>query len=305
MSDKIPDSEEKTNLHPRSLHRGKYDFAALIKSCPELTPYITLNKYGTESLDYFNPLAVKMLNKALLIHFYSINYWDIPPNYLCPPIPGRVDYIHYLADLLTESDEDNIPPERNTIGLDIGTGANCIYPLLGYKVYGWKFIGSEADDIAKKNAEKILFNNDIMPDTIEVRKQSDKNMIFKGIIKTADKIDFTMCNPPFHASESEANAANQRKIRNLKGKNSTKPAFNFSGSSHELWYKGGEFAFVEKMIQESLLFKNQVGWFTTLVSKESNLPALISKLKKIKVLEFKTIDMSQGQKKSRVLGWRF
>lgn len=29
-------------------------------------------------------------------------------------------------------------------GFDIGTGANCIYPLLGASILGWKFVGSGA-----------------------------------------------------------------------------------------------------------------------------------------------------------------
>ncbi|MBL7832146.1 MAG: 23S rRNA (adenine(1618)-N(6))-methyltransferase RlmF [Saprospiraceae bacterium] len=305
MSKILPDSEEKINLHPRSLHRGKYDFKALAGACPELAPFIILNKYGQESVNYFNPVGVKMLNKALLKHFYQIDYWDIPDGYLCPPIPGRVDYIHYLADLLPNPDDGKIVSGNTLTVLDIGTGANCIYPLLGNKVYGWKFIASEVDDLAYKNAFNILNSNGIGQDLIEIRKQADKNKIFKGIIKPADKIDFSMCNPPFHASQAEANTANLRKVRNLKGKKPSNPQLNFSGSSHFLWYKGCEYAFIEKMIQESTQFKDQVRWFTTLVSKESNLQGLKSILKKINPSEYKTIEMAQGQKKSRLLAWRF
>jgi 23S rRNA (adenine1618-N6)-methyltransferase len=93
----------KSNLHPRNKHRERYDFKQLINSCPELAQFVKLNNYNTESIDFFNPEAVKALNKALLKHFYGVNFWDIPKHYLCPPIPGRADYIHYAADLLSGS----------------------------------------------------------------------------------------------------------------------------------------------------------------------------------------------------------
>jgi 23S rRNA (adenine1618-N6)-methyltransferase len=104
-----PPPTEKSGLHPRNPHRFRYDFKELIKSCPKLAPFVSLNKYKSESIDFSNPEAVKILNLALLRHFYQLSYWDIPENYLCPPIPGRADYIHYIADLLASCNENKIP----------------------------------------------------------------------------------------------------------------------------------------------------------------------------------------------------
>lgn len=59
------------------------------------------------------------------------------------------------------------------------------------------------------------------------------------------------------------------------------------------------------MIKESLEFKNNVLWFTTLVSKKENLPLIYKKLEEINVKEIKTIDMSCGQKITRVVAWSF
>ena len=95
-----------------------------------------LNPYGKQTINFFNPQAVKALNKALLVTHYGIRYWDIPKNYLCPPIPGRADYIHYIADLIDPEgvnmmvkEECDDQPRRQCRCLDIGVGANCIYPL--------------------------------------------------------------------------------------------------------------------------------------------------------------------------------
>lgn len=137
---------EKSNLHSRNLHRSRYDFKLLIEKCPELKSFVFINEFGNQTIDFSNPQAVKILNKALLTTYYDIQNWDIPKNYLCPPIPGRVDYIHYIADLLAESNNGNIPTGIEIEGLDIGTGANCIYPIIGNSVYDWSFVCTDIDE---------------------------------------------------------------------------------------------------------------------------------------------------------------
>ena len=59
------------------------------------------------------------------------------------------------------------------------------------------------------------------------------------------------------------------------------------------------------MIDESVAIKNQCLWFTSLVSKSTNLPAIYSALKKAEVISVKTINMSQGNKISRLVAWTF
>ena len=122
---------EKITLHPRNPHRSRYDFEQLISVCSEMAAFILINEHNVETIDFSNPKAVKVLNKALLISNYDIQNWSIPTDYLCPPIPGRADYIHYLADLLASSNNGIIPEGETVVGLDIGIGANCIYPIIG------------------------------------------------------------------------------------------------------------------------------------------------------------------------------
>ncbi len=296
--------KEKSSLHPRNRHRQRYNFQELIKSHPPLKPYVRLNDYQDESIDFFNPVAVKMLNTALLKHHYQLEYWDIPPQYLCPPIPGRADYIHHIADLLSLQNKGKIPKGSSITCLDIGTGANCIYPIIGHREYGWHFIGSEIDPDAIFSAEKIIWYNNTLKDKINIRWQRDKTDIFYGIIKENDFIDCTICNPPFHASLKEAQTVARRKLRNLQRKN-RKIVLNFGGKSNELWYEGGEKKFIQKMISESQKFAKKCCWFTTLVSKKDHLPPLDKLLKKVKANEVKTIQMGQGNKVSRLIAWTF
>ncbi|WP_309640844.1 23S rRNA (adenine(1618)-N(6))-methyltransferase RlmF [Flavobacterium sp.] len=296
---------EKTHLHPRNLHRNGYDFEALILASPELKPFVFTNQYQTQTIDFSDADAVKNLNKALLISYYNIAFWDIPATYLCPPIPGRVDYIHYLADLLASSNNGSIPTSETIQGLDIGIGANSIYPILGNAIYNWSFVGTDTDEKALQNCKKIISQNPQLMDAISLQLQTESRFIFKNIIVPEDRFTFTMCNPPFHASQAEANKANLRKINTLQNSKSEKPVLNFGGQNAELWCDGGEIKFITQMIFESVKYAKQVLWFTTLVSKKDNLASIYKTLQKVNAAEIKTIDMAQGQKNSRIVAWTF
>lgn len=286
----------KAGLHPRNRFNTRYDFAQLIACWPTLGAFVKPNAYGDDSINYADPQAVKVLNQALLKHAYHLEHWDIPPGYLCPPIPGRSDYIHHLSDLI------GLRRGPSVRVLDIGTGANCIYPLLGASEYGWSFVGAEMDATAWRWARKIVAANPSVAGLIECRLQSSAAQCFRGIIQPGERFDLTLCNPPFHASAADAAAGTQKKLRNLGVK---KPGLNFGGKANELWCEGGELAFICRMIAESTEFAEQCGWFTTLVSKSDHLRPLEQTLRKVKASAVKIIDMAQGQKKSRILAWRF
>ena len=294
----------KTLLHERNKHRVRYDFKILIEACPELEPMVGLNKFGDESIDFFDPEAVKMLNKALLLHFYDLEFWDIPPRYLCPPIPGRADYLHNMADLLAVYNNGSIPRGIRTKGLDIGIGASAVYPIIGHKEYGWSFIGSDIDDLAIKSTKKILSKNKL-ESAIEIRVQEKPKKIFEGIIQEGELIDFTLCNPPFHASMDEAKIGSLRKMKNLRNKKTPKASLNFGGRKHELVTKGGEEMFVKRMINESKTFGNSCFWFSTLISKKSSLESINETLKAVDATKVEAIEMGQGNKISRLIAWTF
>lgn len=282
-------------MHPKNRHQKRYDFKTLIEANTKLARFVLSNSYNTETIDFSNPDGVFELNKAILLSEYGLKDYQLPEGYLCPPIPGRADYIHILSDLIGAT-------KTLINGLDIGVGANCIYPILGSQIYGWNMIGSDI------NADAVLFarqNVDLtesLSKKVTIRHQENNAFIFKDIIKPGEYYDFTMCNPPFHSSEAEALKGTTRKWKNLKGKSTTD--LNFGGQSHELWCNGGEALFIKRMIKESVLFQSQVGRFTTLVAKGAHLPKLLKQLNKLKATH-KVIDMAQGQKQSRILAWQF
>ncbi len=296
---------EKTTLHPRNPHRFRYDFEKLIARNPDLQTHVFINEHQIKTIDFSNPEAVKALNKAILISDYDIQNWDIPAHYLCPPIPGRADYIHYIADLLADSNNGIIPEGETVTGLDIGIGANCIYPIIGNSAYGWSFVGTDIDENAIQNCKKIIAQNPKLIEAISLQLQTESRYIFKNIMLPEDKFAFTICNPPFHASQDDATKAASRKINNLENIKTTKPILNFGGQNAELWCNGGEIGFITQMIYESVKYPMQCFWFTTLVSKKDNLSNIDKTLNKVGAVEIKTIDMAQGQKISRIVAWTF
>ncbi|SEK20279.1 23S rRNA m(6)A-1618 methyltransferase [Pseudomonas agarici] len=303
---KAVEPREKASLHPRNRHQGRYDFPQLIKGCPELGKFVILNPHGKQSIDFADPAAVRVFNRALLKAFYGIQHWDIPTDFLCPPVPGRADYVHFLADLLAESNEGNIPRGAAVRVLDIGVGANCIYPLIGHSDYRWQFLGSDIDTTALAAAKAVVQSNGLNK-AISLRQQGNPKHILSGLLESTERFELTMCNPPFHASLDEARSGSRRKWRAL-GKADPKrklPVLNFGGQSAELWCEGGEARFVTQLISESPPLANQVLWFSTLVSKASNLPAIDVALKKVGAVESKVVEMSQGQKQSRFIAWTF
>lgn len=244
------------------------------------------------------------LNRALLLHHYGIAGWDLPAGYLCPPIPGRADYLHHLADLLGGS-RAAAPRGPDVRVLDIGVGANCVYPLIGASDYGWRFVGTDIDPVALRWARQHVTNNTRLAGLIELRLQSAPSHIFRGVVREGETFAASLCNPPFHASPEAAAAGTRRKVRNLGGSATAAPVLNFGGRSNELWCPGGEVAFVQQMIAESAEQPALCRWFTTLVSKRESLPALYRALRRANARDVRKIDLAHGQKESRIVAWSF
>ena len=312
-------------LHPRNLHRQGYYFPSLVETYPALAPYVKTNSHGNLSIEFADTLAVKSLNAALLKRYYNITDWNIPEDSLCPPIPGRVDYIHYIAELLGIDDPttNRCNTQAKITLLDIGTGAAGIYPLLACQIYGWHCVGSDINTQSLENVALIIANNPKLKDCFTLRTQHDKNHIFDGIIHEGESFDVSVCNPPFHASQAEALKSSQRKLNNLarnRGEQTTtrfnenkttqksiptSPTLNFGGLEAELWCKGGERMFLKKLIKESQVFSSQCRWFTCLVSKIENVKPAKQLIRKLGAIDIREIEMKQGNKITRILAWTF
>ena len=167
--------------------------------------YIT-NEQQHQTVDFSNPQAVLLLNIALLKEHYGITYYELPEGHLCPPIPGRADYILHLADFLGR---------KKVRAFDLGTGANCIYPLLAVSLFQWDVVGVDVYENSVASARNIVVQNPKVSKNIEIRQQLDPANLFKGVMKDTEQFDVVLCNPPFYASAKEAALANAKKNSNL------------------------------------------------------------------------------------------
>lgn len=300
------DSKKTKNaLHPRNIHQTGYDFPKLEEANPALKEYIITTTFGTTSIDFANPKAVIELNKALLLAHYNIQNWSILKNSLCPPIPGRANYVHHVADLLATDNDGTIPTGPKVKVLDIGTGSSLIYPILGERIYGWSFLGTDIDISVLNHARSLIKNNSGLSKKIVLQLQESKDHIFDGIIRKDDYFDLVICNPPFFTSREENWQKTSKKFHNLNKGKEKLPVQNFGGHPNELWCEGGERKFVRDMINESMRYKKQLGWITSLISNKEHLKPLVATLEYNKASKIEVIHMTQGQKAVRILAWKW
>ena len=234
----------------------KPDFLILIKEFPDLKKYIIKQNEENKEEIYFdwsnNDLSL-LMTKSILNYYFNIKYYYIPKGFLIPPIPSRLNYLNLINSLLTE--EVNIK-YKDITGIDIGTGANIIYPILGNSLYKWKFICSEINEESFNNAKLIIEKNNL-ENYIKLIKQENKNNIFLNILNQQNKYTFSLCNPPYYDYETEI------KLDEKKRDNE----FNFD----EVYYQKGEFGFFQRYFTESICYNKNVYLFTILIGKKTNM----------------------------------
>ena len=242
----------------------KPDFLTLIKEFPELKKYILKQNEDNEGefqFDWSNNELSLLMDKSILNYYFNIKYYDIPKGFLIPPIPSRINYINLINSIITKLIKDI--DIKNIIGIDIGTGANIIYPILGYSIYKWKFICTEINKEAYNNAKLILQKNNL-ENNINIIKQNNKDNIFISILNRENKYIFSMCNPPYYNYENEI------KLEDKKRDNE----YNFD----EIYYKNGEYGFFQRYFEESICYKNNVFLYTILIGKKINAENIYDKL---------------------------
>ena len=282
-------------MHPKNPFNTNYNFNQLINAVPELKECIVPGKFSRKSIDFSDSKSVYLLNKSLLKWRFNLN-WTLKEGHLCPAVPGRLDYLLHVEELIPEIEG------RRSRMLDIGTGASLIYPLLATAAFNWECVGTEIDKEAISYAKGLIRMNSNMRGT-KIRRQEFKSQLLQGIMEKEDQFDVLVCNPPFFKTKSEAFAANAKKNKNLHGNEHV--AHNFGGSANELWYKGGEMAFLKKLASESVQYQNQIQWFTCLVSKKENLRTFKRFIRKGNPSDIRVITMNQGNKTSQCIAWTF
>ena len=265
----------------------KPDFKFLSEEFPEFKKYVYINKYGGYSINWKNPNSIKELVKTILNKFLNIIYYEIPENFLVPTLTSRYNYLNYINKLFTKFKIEN----KEKILIDIGTGANIIYPLLGYKLYNWNFIASEINEDAIKIGKKIIKENNLEKE-IFIFKQNDSKKIFENIININKKYLCSICNPPFFDINTEIKKDNLY----------TDNEYNYN----EVYCEGGEIFFIKEMIKESYIYKKNIFLFSSLIGRKNNMKKIYSVIKNIKEISLlNKTTIKQGKNARWIIIWSF
>ncbi|ORX52264.1 S-adenosyl-L-methionine dependent methyltransferase [Piromyces finnis] len=286
-------------MHQHNIYyNNEPDFIKLAESYSSLKKYIKFNRYSKQgSINFKDPRACRELTYALLWCDFKIRL-EIPLDTLCPVIPGRLDYIHWIEDLIFSNDNkdansndnnnhNNINANLSVTGIDIGTGASCIYPLLACKLHPeWNFEALELNERSYEYAKDNVSRNNMI-NQIKVRRvKNEQKNVFSLLLKKKKKINcgsewieslfltnndsinnqtlynnllrqaiiqpdytFCMCNPPFYSSEEEMKQSRELKVE--------APHSVCTGSNNEMLTEGGEVQFIIKIIDDSVYLYKQ------------------------------------------------
>ncbi|KAL1779806.1 methyltransferase 16 [Sigmodon hispidus] len=284
------------SMHARNRYKDKPpDFAYLASKYPDFKQHIQINLNGRVSLNFKDPEAVRALTCTLLREDFGLSI-DIPLERLIPTVPLRLNYIHWVEDLIGHQDSDRGTLRR---GIDIGTGASCIYPLLGTTLNGWYFLATEVDDMCFNYAKKNVEQNNLS-DLIKVVKVPQKTLLMDALKEESEIIyDFCMCNPPFFANELEAQGVNSRNSRR------PPPSSVNTGGITEIMAEGGELEFVKRIIHDSLQLKKRLRWYSCMLGKKCSLAPLKEELRIQGVPKVTFTEFCQGRTMRWALAWSF
>ena len=119
-------------MHPRNKYKHKKpDFIELAKHRPALQPYLIFKGPDYATVDFQDPSALRELACALLKCDFNLKL-EIPLDRLIPTIPLRLNYVHWIEDLLM-NDDGSVPSGNGIHGIDIGVCVCvcvCVYLCL-------------------------------------------------------------------------------------------------------------------------------------------------------------------------------
>ncbi|KAK0746869.1 hypothetical protein B0T18DRAFT_412668 [Schizothecium vesticola] len=274
----------------QNLYSSEPSFRQLAKKDPEFAPF--LNEHG--QLNFSDPSAVMQLTKTLLAKDFGLQI-ELPDDRLCPPVTNRHNYILWLKRLMDTT--SYAPAGRKLCGLDVGTGASCIYPLLGATQRPWCFVATDIDAKSLGYAKRNVQLNGLESRIRVLDRKPEDALVPLGHVGV-ERIDFVMMNPPFYTSEDDMLSSAKDKAR--------PPHSICTGAPVEMVCQGGEVAFVGRLLRESLVLRECVQWYTAMVGKATSLEALVEQLRGHKINNFAVTEFVQGSKTRRwALGWSF
>ncbi|CAK7262668.1 hypothetical protein SEPCBS119000_000091 [Sporothrix epigloea] len=299
MNGKSESSSRNLSFYRNIYTQNRLDFLALARDDPEFAAVCT----RPGQINFRDPAAVRQLTQSLLRRDFGLKV-DLPPDRLCPPVPNRVSYVLWVTELVGTTRGGSTPEQ--VVGLDIGTGASCIYPLLACTISpSWRFLATDIDADSLQSARNNVERNGLAERIRVVRRTLDDSLVALEENESLN-LTFTMCNPPFYASADEMAASAAAKQQ--------PPHSACTGAPVEMVYSplagcdvGGEIAFVGRVLAESLVLRSRVGWYTVMLGKLASLTTLVAQLRAHGIDNYAvTALLYHGGKTRRwALGWSF
>ncbi|XP_011646547.1 U6 small nuclear RNA (adenine-(43)-N(6))-methyltransferase [Pogonomyrmex barbatus] len=279
----------KKYIHPRNKYKRPPDYKKLAILYPEFREIAIMDFSGKMRIDFKERKSLHVLTETLLKHDFDLHV-NIPPDNLNPAIPLRLNYILWIEDLMMHS---KLQMDKVT-GIDIGTGAVCIYALLLAKIYKCQMIGTEVNKDSVKHAQECVRRNKLQ-NLIEIITVNS-NRIFKDTMQNDKVYDFSMCNPPFFESEDDGF---DKVAKILPPRNAS------TGNDGELKTEGGEVAFVTRMIEESVEMQDRIKIYSTMIGKKADLASLRRLLRSRNITNITWTEFCQGYTTRWGLAWSF
>ncbi|XP_015776331.1 PREDICTED: methyltransferase-like protein 16, partial [Acropora digitifera] len=365
-------------MHPRNVYRkSPPDFKILAETFEYFRAFVKESSSGHCTLNFKDPSALRALTYALLEKDFGLNL-SIPLDRLIPTVPLRLNYVLWIEDLLSCLPE--VFRHVTVRGFDVGTGASCIYPLLGAKLNGWHFLATEVDELSVSFAEKNVKGNGLeskikgistvwndtnncyisfkfaflclsIPSPPFQCVNRNKQLIavkIRTILGKGDLISqrtnhvntttryFILYNNPllswyyymFDAMKCPTTGAVRLRVSTIwppcgpstfiriqslsefeashgsaRSEKRPQPTGVCTGAQTETVTGGGEVEFVKEIIKDSLILKEQISWYTSMLGKKSSLAPVLAYLRDNNVKTITTTEFCQGQTMRWGVAW--
>ena len=259
-------------------------------------------------IDWEHPSATYELTKATLLDEFNLK-WELPkwnepecekqstpsPKNLVPPVPRSINYLCWVKDLVVYSHAHQVisfdllstkMPQIN--GLDVGTGASCIFSLLGSVVSPqWNFVATDIVASSLQHAQKLSLMNSLEG---RIGFQLVENAQYVSPVLNDIKkphISFSICNPPFFSSY-DGDSERKSKLAKFEGKEHEKAGL-------------GELEFFKCMFYDSRPF--ELIWFTCMFGRKASLLSAFEIVDSS--VETYATALVQGNTTRWCIAWRF
>lgn len=244
----------------------KLDWRELQSHNPRLQKFWADGKF-----DFDNETALAELVQTQLDLYCGLRV-QLCKGFLIPRLANRLDYLLWMEKLLGGP----------AVGIDVGVGGNCIYPMLGSLV-GLTIAGVDLNSEAIEASQQIAKQASIEIDLF----QADGTDL-ESIVRQLDPPPcFVVCNPPFFAPQEDR---------------VEKPPRNLVARENELYTPGGELEFSLKMLESSS--RTNLRWTSVMLGKKHSVAPLIDRITAQKASHALHV-ISHGRTRRWIVAWSF